>query len=163
MTFGDFSVTPQRFLLGDAVTSPPVDPNNGNLGLPAPDAGSAFGATPFWSAVRKNDPTVDSQMSFKFPPAPGSGRETREEHHHDQSGGVLTIGGRNDTLITGDVEFLPLFTFGGLRTHWALPVLGLYPICVRLVLGYFLPTRTNLRDHRRWAERRLTAWWRRFH
>jgi cathepsin D len=125
--FGSFEATPQRFLLGTTITTPPVDPNNGNLGLPAPDATSPlspFGAQPFWANVRANDPTVDSRMSFKFPPAPGGSRQTRSEHHED-SGGVLTIGGVNDTLFTGDVEFLPLFSFGGLCTHWALPVLGI--------------------------------------
>lgn len=131
VTFGGFSVSTQRFLLGAATPNAPVDPNNGNIGLPAPDATSPFGATPFWSAVRKNDPTIDSQMSFKFPPAPGGSRETREVEHNEPSGGVLTVGGVNASLFTGNVEFCPLVTFGGLRTHWALPVSGLYPICAR--------------------------------
>lgn len=161
VTFGTFSVSPQRFLLGVA-TPPPVAPKNGNLGLPAPDATSAFGATPFWGAVRKNDPSVDSTMSFKFPPVSGN-RQTREEEHNNQPGGVLTVGGRNASLFTGDPEFLPLVTFGGLRTYWALPVICSYPICARLVLGSFSPTRTNLRYHRRWGERSLAAGWCRFH
>ena len=152
VTFGGYTNPHQRFLLGTTMTNPPVAPRSGNLGLPAPDAapGSAFGADPFWPAVRKNDPKIDSQLSFKFPPKPGSTREAREVEHNQPPvvGGVLTVGGQNTTLFTGDVEFLPLFTFGGLNTYWALPVLGLCQICARLVLGSFSPTPTNLSDRR---------------
>ena len=125
--FDTFSVEPQTFLLADTMTSPPLGTNNGNAGVPAPDARSTLGTTAFVPALLAKYPANEPEISYKFPGISGS-RETRAEHHNEPSGGVLTIGGRNESLFTGDVEFLPLVTFGGLRTHWALPVIGLYPI-----------------------------------
>jgi len=135
--FDTFSVEPQNFLLADTMTTPPLGTNNGNAGVPAPDAKSALGTTAFVPALLAKYPSNEPTISYKFPPPPGS-RETRAEHHNEQSGGVLTIGGRNESLFTGDVEFLPLVTFGGLRTHWSLPVLGWYPIssCTWLFLTH---------------------------
>ena len=158
VAFGGYSVPNQDFLLANSINVSPS--SSGHIGLSAPDAPSYIGVAPFWANARAKDPSIDSRISFKLPGISG-GRETRAEEHIEQTG-VLTVGGVNTTLFTGDVEFLPLVTFGGLRTHWALPVLGLYPICALSVLGCFSHTRANLRDYRRWAERRLAAWWLRF-
>ena len=125
--FDTFSVEAQHFLLAD--TFPPTVPGaiNGYAGVAAPDAKSTLGTASFVPALLAKYPSNEPEISYKFPTISGH-RETRAELHNDQSRGVLTIGGQNSSLFTGDVEFLPLVTFGGLRTHWALPVLGLYPI-----------------------------------
>jgi len=84
-------------------------------------------------------------MSFWFTRFIDDPNASREEF-----GGIFTLGGRNQTLYTGDVEFLPLVTINGQKTYWLLNVLGAYLIRPCLVLGSLLPTRLNLRDESQW-------------
>jgi cathepsin D len=121
VTFGDYTVAGQRFLVGEDISSPPTPPVTGNLGLPPIAATSAFGATPFWETVHESNPGLDSAMSFKFPPLRTGSREAREV----LPTGTLTVAGRNDSLFTGDLEFLPLVSTNGVKDRWLLNVAGI--------------------------------------
>jgi cathepsin D len=58
-------------------------------------------ALPFWQALVNNNQFTSPQMSFWL---------TRFLNNNDaqaaEPGGVLTLGGSNTTLYTGDIEFL---------------------------------------------------------
>lgn len=71
-------------------------------------------ALPFWQALVKNGQFTSPQMSFWL---------TRYLNNTDaqatEPGGVLTLGGTNTTLYTGDIQFLNMPNSGE-QSYWLL-------------------------------------------
>jgi cathepsin D len=71
-------------------------------------------ALPFWQALVKNGQFTSPQMSFWL---------TRYLNNTDaqdtEPGGVLTLGGTNTTLYTGDIQFLDMPNSGE-QSYWLL-------------------------------------------
>ena len=77
------------------------------------------GAIPFWQALANGNVLTTPEMSFWLT------RFLHEPNALDEEfGGIFTLGGQNQTLYTGDVEFLPLVTVAGQETHWFLNMFG---------------------------------------
>ena len=140
---GAFRVQKQPWMLIDRI---PVDFVRGStagiLGL-AWESLAATGATPFWQTLADSGTLAAPEMSFWFTRLISDSRTPGEEF-----GGTFTLGGRNKTLYTGDVEFLPLITFSGQKTWWFLEVTGAHLIRLRLVPDSSSLTSLDLRDHR---------------
>ena len=72
------------------------------MGLAWPPLASTR-ANPFWYNLLTNNALSSSDMSFWLT------REINNPAATEQTfGGVFTLGGINDTLYTGDIEFLPI-------------------------------------------------------
>jgi cathepsin D len=72
-------------------------------------------AVPFWQALFNSDQLTSPEFSLYLGRAPSQNTEG------DVDGGVFTLGGTNETLFTGDVEFLDMPLLG---RNWALPLTG---------------------------------------
>ena len=136
---GGFQVTNQSWLLVDQTSGGPLDGSNaGIMGL-AFSALAYTGATPFWQTLAQGNSLTTPEMSFWFTRLLDNANTPRGGAPQGQGvfGGVFTLGGQNQTLFTGDVEFLPLVTNAGKQTYWLLNLSGTYldPLpCTKLFL-----------------------------
>jgi cathepsin D len=77
-------------------------------------------AVPFWQALLNNNQLSSPEMSFWL---------TRFVNDNDakaeEPGGVLTLGGRNTSLFTGDVQFLNMPS-GVTPSFWLLEMSSAY-------------------------------------
>ncbi|KAI0780262.1 aspartic peptidase domain-containing protein [Fomes fomentarius] len=103
VSMSGFTVNPQRFVVVQRMTDGLLDGDvSGILGL-AFEALASTQATPFWQTLINNNQFNSPEISFFL-----------ERHLDDdnppeeQEGGVMTLGGTNSSLFTGDIEFLPL-------------------------------------------------------
>lgn len=142
VTMGGFRVRNQTWLLVDQVPTQLLDGScSGSMGLAFDNIGWT-GATPFWQTLVDGGQLTTPEMSFWFTRLIDNQNAQEEEF-----GGVFTLGGRNQTLYAGDVEFLPLVTNAGRRTYWLLDLSGAYLICPRSLSGSFSRTYPVHRDH----------------
>ena len=123
VAMGGFQVQPQPWLLIDQTAGNVLSANDGLMGL-AFNTLSNFGGTPFWQALADGNKLATPEMSFWLTRRTGDPAVPSEDY-----GGVFTLGGQNQTLYKGDVEFLPLVTNAGKQVYWLLDVSGMYPIC----------------------------------
>ena len=133
MAVGGFQVEQQPWLRVDRITtSLESGSTSGVLGL-AFEALADTGGTPFWQTLADSGRLAAPEMSFWFARLIGDPNASTEEF-----GGIFTLGGRNQTLYTGDVEFSPLVTIDGRKTYWLVNVSGAYliPQDLRLAICY---------------------------
>jgi cathepsin D len=150
---GGFQVPKQPWLLVDQTSASLLDGTNaGIMGL-AFDTIANTEATPFWQTLAQGGTLASPEMSFWM------NRLITDQNAQDEEfGGIFTLGGQNQTLYTGDVEFLPLVTNVGRQTYWLLTVSGPYRIHLCLVLAFF--SRTCLHsDHCEQKHRPLAVHW----
>lgn len=103
--FGAMTVTSQNMYAGSA---------SGVLGLSF-NAGSSIsnGAYPFWQSAKIGMFAI-SMSGFKGDPLPSADTTSQPE----QPGGVLTLGGVEKSLYTGDINFIPLSS----DAYWQIPI-----------------------------------------
>lgn len=119
VAMGGFQMPRQPWLLVDQTSANLLTGTNaGIMGL-AFDTIANTGAVPFWQALADGNQLTTPEMSFWFTRLLGDQNAQVEDF-----GGVFTLGGQNQTLYTGDVEFLPLVTNVGRQTYWLLNVSG---------------------------------------
>jgi len=114
VTMGGFQVQNHSWLLVYKSTFSLKGSNAGMMGL-AFDTSNIPGITPFWRALVEGNKLTTPEMSFWLTRRLGDPNAQEEEF-----GGIFTLGGRNQTLYKGDVEFLPLVTILDKRTYWLL-------------------------------------------
>ena len=131
VVMGGFQVQNQPWLLVDQTSASLLDGSNaGIMGL-AFDTIANTGAVPFWQTLAQGGQLSTPEMSFWFT------RLLNDQSAQEEDfGGIFTLGGQNQTLFTGDIEFLPLVTSAGRQTYWLLSVSGTHPdrLCL---LGFF--------------------------
>lgn len=117
VTMGGFQVKNQPWLLVDQTTSGLLDGSNaGIIGL-AFDTLANTASTPFWQTLASGGQLSTPEMSFWIT------REITDPNAQNEAfGGVFTLGGQNQTLYQGDVEFLPLVINVGKPTYWLLNI-----------------------------------------
>ncbi|KAI0823420.1 acid protease [Trametes gibbosa] len=118
VSMAGFNINPQNFLLvqqmSDGLLSGDV---SGIMGL-AFKALASTNAVPFWEALINNGEFSSPEIAFWL------ARHIDDRNPPDeQSGGVLTLGGTNSTLFTGDIEFIPLSNAAA-PTFWMLTMTG---------------------------------------
>ncbi|KAI0688179.1 aspartic peptidase domain-containing protein [Cytidiella melzeri] len=119
VSMAGFSVNPQTFLVVEQASSDLLDEDtSGIMGL-AFQALASTGAVPFWQALTSANQFTSPEFSFyltRFIDDPNA--------QNAEPGGVFTLGGVNNTLFTGDVEFLDLSSSGVINqnTFWLLTV-----------------------------------------
>ncbi|KAH9892731.1 acid protease [Cubamyces lactineus] len=119
VSMAGFTVNPQTFLLAEQMTSGLLDGDvSGIMGL-AFEALASTNAVPFWQALANGGQFATPEISFWL------ARHLDDVNPPDeQPGGVMTLGGTNSTLFTGDIEFIPLTTTPGGPTFWMLEMTG---------------------------------------
>ncbi|KAI0335064.1 acid protease [Cubamyces sp. BRFM 1775] len=119
VSMAGFTVNPQTFLLAEQMTSGLLDGDvSGIMGL-AFEALASTNAVPFWQALANGGQFATPEISFWL------ARHLDDVNPPDeQAGGVMTLGGTNSTLFTGDIEFIPLTTTTGGPTFWMLEMSG---------------------------------------
>ena len=131
VAMGGFRVPNQPWLLADLYPTYLLEGScSGSMGL-AFDTIARTESIPFWQTLADSGQLTTPEMSFWFTRLLGD-----LDAQGEGFGGVFTLGGRNKTLYTGDVEFLPLVTNVGRETYWLLNVSGMFPIHACLVLGF---------------------------
>lgn len=115
VALGSFTVQRQTFLAADELSSSLLDGDvSGILGLAFGDI-AATQATPFWQTLWQNGQLSSPEMSFWL---------TRYldviEARDNEPGGVFTLGGRNTTLFSGNVEFINIPS--SIAGFWTLPL-----------------------------------------
>jgi len=156
VAMGGFRVPQQSWLLVDQISANLLDGSNaGILGLAFSTIANTQ-ATPFWETLAEGGQLTTPEMSFWFTRFLGSPTAQAEEF-----GGIFTLGGQNQTLYKGDIEFLPLVTNAGRQTYWLLTVSGTYRFRPYLTPWPFSCARLNYRDHCQWKERQFAVWRRR--
>jgi cathepsin D len=85
---------------------------SGLMGLAFPPL-AATGATPFWQALIARGALDQPAMAFWLAPA------DRTSGHSEQPGGEFTLGGVNETLFSGDIEYNDL-SDGQTASWWLL-------------------------------------------
>jgi cathepsin D len=127
VSMGGFTVNPQTLLVVTDLTQGLLDSEtSGILGL-AFQALASTHATPFWQALVNAGQFAQPEMSFfltRFLDVQGAS--------NSEPGGILTLGGTNSTLFTGDVEFLNLAQTSSANdaTFW---MLELSSMCLSLL------------------------------
>ncbi|THH14900.1 hypothetical protein EW146_g5492 [Bondarzewia mesenterica] len=112
VSMGPFTVNNQPFLIVNQITSGLIDGSlAGIMGL-AFDKISGTGSTPFWQTLLNNNQFQNPEMSFWITRFLNNQNAANEE-----PGGVLTLGGTNSTLFTGDIDFQN-FPSGSQTTFW---------------------------------------------
>ncbi|KAI8993951.1 aspartic peptidase domain-containing protein [Trametes punicea] len=103
VSMAGFTVNPQPFVLVEQMTSGLLDGDvSGIMGL-AFQALASTEAVPFWQTLVNNGQFSSSEFSFWL------ARHLDDVNPPDeQPGGVMTLGGTNSTLFTGDIEFVSL-------------------------------------------------------
>ncbi|KAJ8486927.1 hypothetical protein ONZ51_g4529 [Trametes cubensis] len=119
VSMAGFTVNPQTFLLAEQMTSGLLDGDvSGIMGL-AFEALASTNAVPFWQALANGGQFATPEISFWL------ARHLDDVNPPDeQPGGVMTLGGTNSTLFTGDIEFIPLTVTTGGPTFWMLEMTG---------------------------------------
>ena len=141
MAIGRFQVPSQPWLLVNRTPTYLIEGScAGSMGL-AFESLAWTGAVPFWQTLADSGQLTTPEMSFWFTRYVGDANAQEEEF-----GGTFTLGGRNQTLYTGDVEFLPLVTNAGRKTYWLLGLSRAYLICPRLVSGSSSHTPASLTE-----------------
>ncbi|KAG2016244.1 aspartyl protease, variant 2 [Coprinopsis cinerea AmutBmut pab1-1] len=112
---GNFTVERQTFLAADQLSSTLLDGGvSGILGL-AFETIASTRATPFWQNLLENNQLSSPEMSFWL---------TRFLNvsiaREAEPGGIFTLGGRNTSLYSGEIEFLDLPV--SFPSFWLLPV-----------------------------------------
>ncbi|KAG6907899.1 hypothetical protein DXG01_007006 [Tephrocybe rancida] len=109
-----FSVSNQTFALCDTVSDGLLtSPVSGLLGLAFKSIASS-GATPFWQALAENDAWDQPLMAFHLTRFLNNSQSQTLEF-----GGSLDLGFVNQSLYTGDIEYLDLATT---ESYWILPL-----------------------------------------
>ncbi|KAL1945921.1 hypothetical protein VTO73DRAFT_1923 [Trametes versicolor] len=118
VSMAGFNVNPQNFLLVESMTTGLLDGDvSGIMGL-AFEGLASTNAVPLWQSLANDGQFSSPEFSFWLD------RHLDDTNPPDeQSGGVLTLGGTNSTLFTGDIEFLPL-TNAATPTFWMLTMTG---------------------------------------
>ena len=114
VSMGGFQAQNHSWFLIDKTSVSLKGSNAGIMGL-AFDAISSPGTTPFWQTIANGNKLTTPEMSFWLTRRLGDPNAQEEE-----SGGIFTLGGRNQSLYTGNVEFLPLVTVLDKRAWWLL-------------------------------------------
>ena len=118
---GGFQVNPQTFLLVEQASKNLLDEEtSGIMGLAFQPLASPR-AVPFWAALTSANQLNSPAFSFFLT------RFISDQNAKDEEpGGVFTLGGTNNTLFTGDIEFLNIQSNGVIdqNTFWLLPVTG---------------------------------------
>ncbi|WFD00756.1 cathepsin D [Malassezia yamatoensis] len=83
---------------------------SGILGLAQSDL-SVMKSTPFWQACNATEPVYGIYL----------GRQTAPSHPQQSSGGVLTLGGVNTSLIRSSIDYIPVKD----SYHWQIAMSGL--------------------------------------
>ncbi|KAI0358629.1 acid protease [Trametes cingulata] len=120
VTMAGFTVNPQNLVVVEQMTDGLLDGDvSGIMGL-AFQALASTDAVPFWQALVNNGQFASPEMAFWL------ARHLDDDNPPDESfGGVLTLGGTNSSLFTGDIEFIPLTTTGSnTPTFWMLEMTG---------------------------------------
>lgn len=141
VAMGAFQVQSQPWVLADQVPATVLDGSgSGAMGL-AFDSIAYTGATPFWQSLAQGGMLATPEMSFWLTRLLGD-----QSAQNEDFGGVFTLGGRNQTLYTGDVDFLPLVTNAGRKTSWLINVSGTYLIyrCLALCLSHTVSSTTEV-------------------
>ncbi|THU83470.1 aspartyl protease [Dendrothele bispora CBS 962.96] len=113
---GGFTIDQQVLLAVDQTSQDLLTGSvSGIMGL-AFSSLSSTESTPFWEALANNNQLTDQEMGFWLTRFRGSQQVAEEE-----PGGVFTLGGVNNTLFTGDIEFLPTT---GTPSFWLLNLMG---------------------------------------
>ncbi len=118
---GGFNVNPQTFLVVEQASKNLLDEEtSGIMGL-AFQALASTRAIPFWEALTSAGQLNSPEFSFFLTRFIDDANASDEE-----PGGVFTLGGANNTLFTGDIEFLNIQNNGVIQqnTFWLLPVTG---------------------------------------
>ncbi|KAI0084915.1 aspartic peptidase domain-containing protein [Irpex rosettiformis] len=119
VSMGGFQVNPQTFLVVNQASKGLLDKEtSGIMGL-AYQALASTRAVPFWEALTSANQLNSPEFSFFLTRFITDANAANEE-----PGGVFTLGGRNNTLFTGDLEFLNIQNNGVIQqnTFWLLPV-----------------------------------------
>uniref|UniRef100_A0A8H7XMX3 Peptidase A1 domain-containing protein n=1 Tax=Psilocybe cubensis TaxID=181762 RepID=A0A8H7XMX3_PSICU len=100
VTMGGFTIPSQTFLSVSSLTPGLVDGSiSGIMGLAFATIASTR-STPFWQALGP-DQLSSPELSFWL-------QRSDDARQVETAGGVFTLGGRNTTLFSGDVEFLSI-------------------------------------------------------
>ena len=128
---GGFLVPQQPWILVDQSPAGLLEGSAvGVMGL-AFDTITSIVATPFWQTLAENGLLTTPEMSFWL------ARHLGDQNAQDEDfGGIFTLGGQNQTLYTGEVEFLPLVIHAGKRTRWLLNVSGTCLVCPHRVSAF---------------------------
>ncbi|KAF9651450.1 aspartic peptidase A1 [Thelephora ganbajun] len=120
VVMGGFQVQRQPWLLVDQTSASLLDGTDaGIMGLAFSTIANT-GATPFWQNLAQGGQLSTPEMGFWFTRFSNDRNAQQEEF-----GGIFTLGGQNQTLYKGNVEFLPLVTNVGRQTYWLLTISGI--------------------------------------
>ena len=118
VSMSGFTVNPQRFVVVEQMTDGLLDGDvSGIMGL-AFQALASTEATPFWQTLVNTNQFNSPEISFWLARHLDDVNPATEE-----AGGVMTLGGTNNTLFTGDIEFNSLVN-DGTPTFWMLELTG---------------------------------------
>jgi len=117
VAMGGFQVQRQPWLLAQQTTAGLLDGTDaGIMGL-AFDTIANTASTPFWQTLATTGQLTTPEMSFWMVRQLNNPTAPKEAF-----GGIFTLGGQNQTLFQGNIEFLPLVTNIGRPTYWLLNV-----------------------------------------
>ena len=131
VAMGGFQVLRQPWLLVNKFTPANllVGTNAGSMGL-AFDTIAATESTPFWQVLAAGGVLSTPEMSFWI------ARELSNPNAPKETfGGIFTLGGQNQSLYQGDVEFLPIVTISGKLAYWLLELSSTYKNYLRYSLS----------------------------
>ncbi|TFK89318.1 acid protease [Polyporus arcularius HHB13444] len=118
VSMAGFTVNPQRFVVVEQMSDGLLDGDvSGIMGL-AFEALASTQATPFWQALVNGNQFNSPDISFWLARHLDDVNAAVEE-----DGGVMTLGGTNSSLFTGDIEFNSLVN-DGTPTFWMLELTG---------------------------------------
>ncbi|KAI0759859.1 acid protease [Trametes elegans] len=118
VSMAEFTVNPQNFVVVEQMTDGLLDGDvSGIMGL-AFEALASTNAVPFWQALVNDNQFASPEISFWL------ARHLDDTNPpQEQAGGVMTLGGTNSSLFTGDIEFISL-TNANSPTFWMLEMTG---------------------------------------
>ncbi|TBU64448.1 acid protease [Dichomitus squalens] len=118
VSMAGFTVNPQSFLVVEGMTSGLLQGDvSGIMGLAFQSLASTQ-ATPFWQQLVNNNLFSSPEFSFWL------ARHVDDENPPEETdGGVMTLGGQNSSLFTGDIEFNTLTNSNDL-SFWMLELSG---------------------------------------
>ena len=90
------------------------------------------GALPFWQALLNSNQFTSPEISFYL-----TRYITNITAPPEEPGGVLTLGGTNSSLFTGNIEFLNMSS-SALQGYWSLQMSGIYVHCILLEIHCLL-------------------------
>ena len=124
-----FTVNPQPFLVVEQMTSGLLQGDvSGIMGLAFQSLASTD-ATPFWEQLMNGGQFASPEISFWL------ARHLDDPTAVDETaGGVMTLGGQNGSLFTGDIEFNTLSNANA-PSFWMLELSGACIIPTRGILG----------------------------